>query len=154
VVNPKQLREQRPRIPNPRVARGATQTRVKHNARARYAAIVRFSLVLSLASVLLIAYVVMTSRLTGLTYALGKEQAQRADLQEQTARLDDSLAALDSQDRLARVAVKLGMREPQEFAQVTLPATQAPATRDSRLAFLAPLDTFFGGRFAPHSGVR
>ena len=53
MVNPKKLREDRPRIRNPRVARGATHARVRHNARARYATIWQFTLVLCIALVLL-----------------------------------------------------------------------------------------------------
>src|SRR5579864_3937306 len=93
--------DQRPRIRNVRTARGATDARVRHYSRARYSAILRFSFVLIGASILLLAYVMMTSNLTGLTYAVARAETQRADLQQRSGRLDDRIAALESQDRLS-----------------------------------------------------
>lgn len=136
MVNARQI-QPRPRIENPRVARGATETRVRHHSRARYTTIVRFSLVLGVAVALLIGYVMLTANLTGMTYAVSQAQEQRTALQEQTARLDDRLMQLESQDRLAGIAARLGMHEPQTFAVVRLPAAQPQST--SRLAFLARL---------------
>ena len=126
-----------PRIKNPRVARGATQTRVRHHSRARYTTIVRFSLVLGVAVALLIFYVTLTANLTGMTYAVSQAQEQRTQLQDQTARLDDQLMRMDSQDRLAGIAARLDMHEPQTFAVVRVPAARPEA--NSRLAFLARL---------------
>ena len=136
MLNARRL-EVQPRIRNPRVARVATQTRVRHHATQRYAAIVHFSLVLGTAVVLLIAYVMLTSNLTGMTYAVSRAQAERTDLQEQTARLDDRLTQMESQQRLSTIAARLGMRDPQEFAVVHLPPPAVPG--DSRVAFLAQL---------------
>ena len=67
--------------------------------------------------------------------------------------MTDNLAALESQERLARLAAQLGMREPEQFALVALPAAPVATPRDARLAFLAPLDAFLGER-APSTGVR
>jgi hypothetical protein len=136
MVNARQI-QPRPRIKNPRVARGATETRVRHHSRARYSTIVRFSLILGLAVVLLIGYVTLTANLTGMTYAVSQAQEQRTQLQEQTARLDDRLMQMESQNRLAGIAARLGMHEPQTFAVVRVPAMR-PET-NSRLAFLARL---------------
>jgi cell division protein FtsL len=90
------------------------------------------------------AYVTLTARLTSLNYAYAKAQRERATLQAETARLDDQLAALKSDDRLARVAAKLHMQDPAQFAMVSLPAPvpQAP----SRLAFFAGLAGLFGAK--------
>src|SRR6185437_5754598 len=93
--------DQRPRIRNVRTARRATDARLRHHTRVRYSGIVRFSFVIAGASTLLLAYVMMTSNLTGLTYAVARAKEQRADLQQSAARLDDRIAALESQDRLA-----------------------------------------------------
>jgi hypothetical protein len=82
----------------------------------------------------------LTSNLTGITYAVTRADAQRTALQEQTGRLDDRLAALESQDRLATLAARLGMREPQQFALVHLPS--APAASDARLAVLTSFAKF------------
>src|SRR5581483_10018893 len=84
------------------------------------AAVTRVSVVLFGALAQLMSYVVLTSSLTGLSYAVGRESAKREALVEETMRLDDRLAALRSDDRLAALAAKLGMREPQRMAVVKL----------------------------------
>ncbi len=111
-----------PRIRNPRSARTATSTRIVRNSRARYNAIFRICSVLGIVLVSLLGYVMLTSNVTSLTYAIAKSHHQREALQEQTARLDDQIATLHSDERLAGVAAKLGMREPQQFALVQLGA--------------------------------
>lgn len=142
MLHPKYL-EERPRIKNPRQAHGATESRRRHAVRARYASLARFSIVLGIASALLIGYVMLTSNLTGMTYAVAKAEAQRASLQGETGRLDDRLAALRSQERLAAIAARLGMRDPQQFALVRMaPAQSVP----DRLALLSSFASFFGKR--------
>jgi hypothetical protein len=87
-------------------------------------------------------YVMLTARLTSLNYAVAKAKLERSELQAQTARLDDQLAALRSDDRLAWVAARLHMQDPTQFAMVQLPAPvreEAP----SRLAFFAGLAGIF-----------
>ena len=70
-----------------------------------------------------------------LNYELGKEAQVRARLTDQTTRLDDQIARLESRERLARVAAALGMREPESFAAVTLPVERPPMPPHG-LAFL------------------
>lgn len=126
-----------------RTARNATQRRVSRAARARYSSLLQFCAVLAVVLCGVMLYVTLTARLTSLNYAVAKAQEEKTDLQSQTARLDDQLAALRSDDRLARVAAKLHMKDPQQFAMVSLPAPaheQAP----SRLAFFAGLAGLFG----------
>ncbi len=69
---------------------------------------------------LLMSYVVLMSSLTGLSYAISSVKAQREALQEETMRLDDRISALRSDDRLAGLAARLGMSEPQRFAVIRL----------------------------------
>jgi septal ring factor EnvC (AmiA/AmiB activator) len=80
-------------------------------------------------------YVVLTSSLTGLAYAVANAKHQRAELQAETARLDDRIAALRSDDRLAALAARLKMSEPQHFALVELPPAQEPAQARHIAAF-------------------
>jgi cell division protein FtsL len=87
-------------------------------SRARYTTLVRVFAVLLCALAFLMGYVVLTSSLTGLSYAEARTAAQREALQEETVRLDDQIAALRSDDRLAELAARLGMRQPQRFAVV------------------------------------
>jgi uncharacterized membrane protein YgcG len=76
---------------------------------------------------------------------MAKAQRERAELQAETARLDDRLAALRSDDRLASVAARLHMHDPQQFAIVTLPAPERTDDH-AHLAFLAGLASLFGAK--------
>ena len=86
-------------------------------------------------------YVVLTSNLTGLSYAVANAKHQRTELQAETMRLDDRIAALRSDDRLSVLAARLGMTEPQHFAVVTLPP--ATAKQDRQLAAFSSLAGLF-----------
>ncbi|HXB83182.1 MAG TPA: hypothetical protein VNU22_07525 [Candidatus Acidoferrum sp.] len=110
--------ERSPRIANPRTVRAATARRMGRTSRARYTTLVRMLAVLLCILALLMGYVVLTSSRTGLSYAVARAAAQREALQEETMRLDDRIAALRSDDRLAELAARLGMRPPQRFAVV------------------------------------
>jgi hypothetical protein len=87
-------------------------------------------------------YVVLTSNLTGLSYAVAKASAKREALQEETIRLDDRIAALRSDDRLSALAARMGMREPQSFAVVRIEPPHAARVRP-RFAALSSLAGFF-----------
>lgn len=136
------------RIPNPRSSRAATSSRIARNERERYTGIVRVMIALGSMLAFLMVYVMLTSNLTGLTYAVSKAQKQRASLAEDTSRLDDQIAALRSDDRLSGLAARLGMHEPQRFALVKL---GAPAIADAqpRVAVLSSL----AGLFMPAAAV-
>ena len=134
MIQPRHV-EQRSRIPNPRAARTATHRRIVRKSRARYTGVARVSAVLLIALALLMGYVVLTSSLTGLSYAVGHESAKREALQEEKMRLDDRLAAL---------AAKLGMREPQQLAVVKLALPQVVHAKAS-----FPVLSSLAGFFAP-----
>lgn len=143
--------ESRPRIKNPRSARTATSTRIVRNSRARYNAIFRVCTVLGVVLVSLLGYVMLTSNVTSLSYAVAKAHQQRDDLQEETARLDDRIAVLRSDERLARVASKLGMHEPQQFAVVQL---GLPSVANDRFSPWLSVAGWFGGGGAPRVRAR
>jgi len=86
-------------------------------------------------------YVVLTSSLTGTSYALAKARAQREALQEETMRLDDRIAALRSDERLSELAARLGMSEPRRFAVVRI--EPAPRVARTRFPVLSSLAGFF-----------
>ncbi len=136
--------EQPARIRNPRSARTATHRRIVKKSRARYTTIVRVSLVLGFLMLVLMSYVVLTSSMTGLSYAVANAQHEREALQEESMRLDDRISALRSDDRLSAVAARLGMHEPQEVAVVRMPQARAgdPQSRD-RIAVISSLAGFF-----------
>ncbi len=89
-------------------------------------------------------YVVLTSSLTGLSYQVSQAQTKREALLEETMRLDDRIAALRSDDRLAVLAARLGMREPQRFAVIR---TELPKVAQARPRF--PVLSSIAGFFAP-----
>ncbi len=128
-----------------RTARQATEQRVSRKARARYSSLLQFCAILGIVLCGVMLYVMLTARLTSLNYAVAKAERERTTLQAQTARLDDELASLKSDDRLARVAARLHMQDPTQFAMVALPEPshgQSP----SRLAFFAGLAGLFGAK--------
>ncbi|MEO9170670.1 MAG: hypothetical protein ABI278_05780 [Candidatus Aquilonibacter sp.] len=138
-----QFFDDRRRIRNPRSARTATKTRIVRNSRARYTAIARVCSVLGALLVLLLGYVMLTSNVTSLTYSVAKAHHHRDVLQEKTARLDERIAGLRSQERLASVAARLGMREPQQFALVRF-GVPAVARRGT-FPMLSSIAGWFGG---------
>jgi len=144
LAQPRQEARPRPSKPrtNVRTAKNATQRRISRKDRARYVGLARFCGVLAIALCLVMVYVMLTARLTSLNYAVAKAQHERVTLQAQGARLDDQLAALRSDDRLANVAARLHMQYPQQFALVTLPAPVHHEDR-SHLALLSGLATLF-----------
>ncbi len=131
------------RIAHPRTIRAATQRRIVRKTRARYAGVTRVMVALTCVLLFLMSYVVLTSSLTGLSYAVAKARADRESLQEETMRLDDRIAALRSDERLSQLAARLGMTEPQRFAVVRI---EAPRIARARNAFpiLSSLAGFFG----------
>lgn len=145
MIQPK-VQERRPRIANPRSAKTASQTRKVRNHRARYTQLTRVGAVVAVALVLLMGYVMLTSNMTSLTYALAKAHHDREGLQEETARLDDKLIAMRSDERLAKVAAKLGMREPGQFAVVKF---ETPALARHNFPMFASLADWFGSSAGP-----
>jgi cell division protein FtsB len=132
------------RIGNPRAVRAATQRRKARKARARYFGVTRTLAMLTVVLVLLMSYVVLTSSLTGLSYAVVKAQANREALQEETMRLDDRIAALRSDDRLSALAARLGMTEPAHLAVVRIAVPRVARAKPS-----FPVLSSLAGFFAP-----
>ena len=78
----------------------------------------------------------LTANVTGLTFAIEQAEQQRSQLQDDVQRLDDRIAHLESRERLALVAAKLGMREPAGYAVVELPQVEKARPATTGLAFL------------------
>ena len=136
--------EQSQSLRRPRSARAATHRRIVRKSRARYTGVTRVFSTLSCVLFVLMIYVLLTSSLTGLSYAVATARTQREALLEQTMRLDDRIAALRSDDRLAALAARLGMREPQQFAVV-----RVEAPRLARVAPRFPMLSSLAGFFVP-----
>ncbi len=132
------------RLGNPRAIRAATQRRKARKTRARYLGVTRTLTMLTVVMFLLMSYVVLTSSLTGLSYAVAKAQVDREALAEETMRLDDRIAALRSDDRLSQLAARLGMTEPARLAVVRI---ATPRAARARTPF--PVLSSLAGFFAP-----
>jgi len=115
VIQPRQV-DRAARVRNPRAARAATRRRIVHKSRARYSSIGRVAAAVTGLLVLFMGYVLLTSTLTGLSYAVARAAHERESLLEETMRLDDRIAALRSDDRLSAIAARLKMTEPAQFA--------------------------------------
>lgn len=129
------------RIEKPRTVAAATQRRRGRTARARSAMLARVCAGTLVVMALLMGYVVLTSTFTGLSYAVARNAATREALQEETIRLDDRIAALQSDARLADIAARMGMREPQRFAVVRVQVPQV-ARASSHIPVLSSLAGF------------
>jgi hypothetical protein len=116
-----------PPEPHPRhVERGrsATRRRLRRAHRRSYVAFFRVGAVAALFVVPLMLYVMLTANLTSLNYKLARVELQKLALQAETMRQDDRIAKLESRERLAALAARLKMHDPQMYAVVSLP--QAP----------------------------
>ena len=117
------------------------RARRAHARRIRYAKCIRVLAVLAIAVAPVMVYVMLTSNLTGLNYAISQAQHDRAQIQDDVQQLDDRIAHLESRERLQQIAIKLGMREPQKYEIVSLPAAPQPRPKNTGLAFLEWLRT-------------
>ncbi len=134
------------RIDQDDAARGRTGTRAGRNAvvrrraktkRMRYAVLRRTLLAVCTLTLCVFVYLGLMANVTRMNYELLRDDRVRARLIDETARLDDRIARLETRERLAGFAARLHMREPQTFAQVTLPAdVPVPARRLALLDWL------------------
>jgi cell division protein FtsL len=143
--------DERARIRNPRSARTATQTRIVKNTRARYGSITRIVAVLGIALFGMMSYILLLSNATSLSYAVAKAQRERDELQEQTARLDDRIAQMSSEERLASIAAKLKMVDPKTFAIVRI---ESQPVAQSSLPGFDSIAAWFGGGRGAHTAAR
>ena len=126
-----------PRPGNLRSARVASHQRRNRAATMRAATLWRFFGLLTVVLTLLIGYVMLISNLTGLDYAVAHAERQRVALQDETARLDDRIALLRSQERLAAIAAEFGMKDAQQYAIVNVPPERKQSAPRPRLAWLS-----------------
>jgi cell division protein FtsL len=128
-------RKPAPEAPAPK-ARPPKHGRYRRRRRSLFAHYGSSARVLSIVALVLapvMVYVMLTSNLTSLNYALANAESQRNVLQQDVQRLDDQVAHLESRERLSQVAAQLGMRDPAHFEIVTL----APPPRDEGVGGIA-----------------
>jgi cell division protein FtsL len=83
-------------------------------------------------------YVLLMGNLTALNYSLAHVTQQKSVLVEETMRLDDRIAQLQSRERLADLANRLHMHDPHEYAVVDVPGPVV-APPSNGIAFLGAL---------------
>ena len=125
-------------------AQTATRRRSTRAKRRAYTSLGRIAIAIALVVVPLVVYVMFTANLTGMHYAVARAETQRATLTDETQRLDDKIARLESRERLSAIAAKLHMHDPREYAVVGLPDPAGVALKPkSGVAFLGSMGTWF-----------
>ena len=130
---------QRAPLPEPRrivYVRAATIQRVRRTRRRMRAPVLALVTLTIAALVPLLAYVTLTANLTSLNYALTRTDRERTALLEDTQRLDERIARLQSPDRLAALAGKLKLHDPHVYAVVRVPEAK-PQPRPTGFALFA-----------------
>ena len=130
---------QRAPLPEPRrviYVREATVRRARRTRRRLRAPVLAVLTLTVVALIPLLAYVTLTANLTSLNYALARTDRERLALVEDTQRLDERIARLQSPDRLAALAAKLKLHDPHVYAVVRVPEPK-PQPRPTGLALFA-----------------
>jgi hypothetical protein len=118
--------------------RHATKRRTRR-ARRRMHRPVHAVVTLAIALLLpLLGYVALTSSLTSQTFALTRAEHERTALVDETQRLEDRIARLQSPERLAALATVLRLHDPHVYAVVRVPEPKAQP-RPTGLAFFGTL---------------
>jgi hypothetical protein len=117
-----------------RSGREAAKRRRVRTSRLRYRTIAATLAGLVCATLAVVVYLGLMANVTRMNYELAKASLEKARLGDSVGRLDDRIAKLESPERLSALASRLGMREPQTFAAIALPASREAAPRG--IAFL------------------
>lgn len=116
-------------------AREAARRRGRRTRLQGYAMPARIALVFAVVLVPVMIYVLLMGNLTALNSSLADATQRKSALLEETMRLDDRIAQLQSRERLADVATRLHMRDPQVYAVVDVPGPVV-APPSNGIAFL------------------
>ena len=103
-----------------RTARNAAHSRRQRTASLRYRSSLRIVGALGAVTLLVVGYLWLMANVTKLNYEYAKATHERVRLLDQAARLDDQIAQLESRERLAAIAAKLGMVDPSRFDVASL----------------------------------
>ncbi len=129
--------------PTPRISAVPSVTSQQRRARTSRIAHAAFRRIIATATIvttLVIGYVMLTASLTRTNFQIVKAQRERTALSDETTQLEDKLEHLESRDRLAAIAAKLGMHDASAYAVVEIPVDPAVARHRTRgLAFFPSL---------------
>ncbi len=118
-----------------RSGRTAGNLRRKRSRVRGYASLVKILETASVLTLAIVVYLGLMANVTRMNYDLSRATREKTRLFDESSRMNDQIARLASRERLAHLAASLGMRQPQSFAQVTLP-TQHSEALPHGLAFL------------------
>jgi hypothetical protein len=135
IARPLPYDDEMPRRAGTRAGRAAVGERQARLRRRRYAALRRIAATAALATACIVAYLYLMANVTRMNYELTHVAADRARLVDESARLDDRIAALESPERLAKLAAQLHMHEPPTFAAIDAPQNLSPVPAHG-IAFL------------------
>jgi hypothetical protein len=132
---------QMPSRPSPGTRSGRTAVTRRRNlgVRRRYRDLTGICTGIAVVTALVMVWLLLVASISRTSYELARVNRERAALQDQTTRLDDTIARLESRDRLAAVAAQLGMSDPRTFAIVQLPAPARASAPSRGLAFLSAI---------------
>jgi len=120
-------------------ARDASRRRARRTRLQGYSMLAKIATAFGIVLVPVMIYVLLMGNLTALNSSLEKVTAQKSALVEETMRLDDRIAQLQSRERLADIAVKLHMHDPRNvYAVVNVPGPVV-APPAGGIAFLGAL---------------
>ncbi len=131
--------DQNPRVrTGTRAGRTAVSARRAHARRQRYAALRRIFVRVGALTLGVVIYLGLMANVTRMNYDLAKRLAVRAQLVDESSRLDDRIARLESRERLGVAAAKLGMQRTSDVRRdssaVATARTARSRTRSTRLA--------------------
>lgn len=121
--------------PAPRERARVAPRRKRRKRRAVHPPVVLALGLAALLSIPLLGYVMLTANVTAQSFALARAERTRTALVEETQRLDDRIARLQSPERLANLAAALKLHDPHVYAVVPVPKPKATAA-PSGFAFL------------------
>lgn len=125
----------RPAATGTRSGRTAAHVRRKRTRSLRFANFARIFTTVGALTLAIVVYLSLMANVTRMNYELSKNARAKTALVDESSRLDDKIARLVTRERLAVLATRLHMHEPQTFAQIALPVERtAPAPHG--LAFL------------------
>ncbi len=119
-----------------RAGRGAVTRRRARSRRDRYASVVRIVFTLAVLTLGVFVYLGLMANVTRMSYELTRNAQTRAQLIDETTQLDQRLGALESRERLERIAKDLGMKESASLSVARLPQPPAPTHGGAFLASL------------------
>ena len=116
-------------------ARDAARRRGRRTRLQGYTMLARIATAFAVVLVPVMIYVLLMGNLTALNYSLAHVTQQKSALVEETMRLDDRIAQLQSRERLADLAARLHMHDPHVYAVVDVPGPVV-APPSNGIAFL------------------